>query len=318
MKSPVLAVILMFSLLLNAAGIVFFILFLNEHGHYKSAKREKAVLERSLMIAQSGSAVQQVLSSDSVQKRAFVSQKDGNMDTFAFQAPQYVPGTLDYTLVVYLHGMGSNFMEPFVKPAAQTIASGVSRDNPRIGVLSCNYRQEASWGNDAAVSDIVQNIREVMQEYPFKNIVIMGTSMGGCVALNFAATAPDDIKSKIVGVVSMESSGDLVSLFNKTKTGAIRPAMMMAFGGAPDQVESTYRKKSFLTNIDALPRSARIYVLSAKADTVVPPELQKNVIDELKKRSIASHIDEIEGQHEAPSAQYYARGVRFALGENLN
>lgn len=307
----------MFSLLLNAGGIVFFILFLNEHGHYKSAKREKAVLERSLMMAQNSTAINQVLSSDSVQKRSFVSQLDGTTDTFAFQAPQFVPGSLDYTLLVYLHGMGSNFMEPFVKPAEQTIASAVMRENPRLGVLSCNYRQEASWGNDAAVSDIVQNVRELLQEYPFKKIVIMGTSMGGCVALNFAATAPEDIKSKIAGVVSMESSGDLVSLFNRTKTGAIRPAMMMAFGGAPDQVESTYRKKSFLSNIDTLPHSARVYVLSAKADTVVPPELQKAVIDELNKRSIACHMDEVEGQHEAPSAQFYARGVRFVFGENL-
>lgn len=307
----------MFSLLLNAAGIVFFILFLNEHGHYKSARREKAVLERSLMLAQSGSAVQQVMSSDAVQKRLFVSQRDGNMDTFAFQAPQYAASSLDYTLVVYLHGMGSNFMEPFVKPSEQTVAAAITRDNPRVGFLSCNYRQEASWGNDAAVSDIEQNIRELIQEYPFKKIVMMGTSMGGCVALNFAATAPDDIKSKIAGVVSMESSGDLVSLFAKTKTGAIRPAMMMAFGGAPDQVESTYRRKSFLSNIESLPRSARVYILSAKADTVVPPELQRKVIDELKQRAIACHMDEIEGQHEAPSAQYYSRGLRFALGENL-
>lgn len=318
LKSPIVAVIMMFSLLLNAAGIVFFILFLNEHGHYKSARRQKAVLERSLMLAQSSTAVQQVMSSDNVQKRSFVSQLDGNIDSLAFQAPQFVPGALDYILVVYLHGMGSNFMEPFVKPAEQTIAAGITRDNPHIGVLSCNYRHESSWGNDAAISDIVQNIREVMQEYPFKKIVIMGTSMGGCVALNFAATAPDDIKSKIAGVVSMESSGDLVSLFNRTKTGAIKPAMMVAFGGAPDQLESTYRKKSFLTNIEDFPHSARVYVLSAKADTVVPTELQKNLIDELNKRQIACHMDEIEGQHEAPSAQYYARGVRFVLGENLN
>lgn len=308
--------LLLFSFLVNAAGIVFFILFLSEHGHLKSAKKEKAALERNLAVVQSGSMINQALSSDTVQKRSFASHFDGQLDTYAFQAPQFTPGTLDYVLVVYLHGMGSNQMEPFVKPVEQTIASGISRDNPKVAILSPNYRREASWGNDAAVSDIVQNIRELMQEYPFKSIVLMGTSMGGCVALNFAAVAPDDIKSKIVGVVSMESSGDLKSVFERTEHREIRPALMIAFGGSPDQVPQVYQKKSFLNNISGLPHSARIYILSAKEDTIVPPDLQKAVVDELSKRSIANRYEQVDGQHQAPPASYYNKGLRFALGEN--
>ncbi|MBX9725164.1 MAG: alpha/beta hydrolase, partial [Candidatus Obscuribacterales bacterium] len=208
-NTPLLIGFLVISMLLNAAGIVFFILFLSEHGHNKSVRREKAALERNLAVVRSGNIINQVSASDSVQKRLFVSQFDGQMDTFAFQAPQVSAGSLDYILVVYLHGMGSNQMEPFVTPAEQPLAAYISRDNPKVAVLSCNYRKEASWGNDAAISDVIQNTREIMQEYPFKTIVLMGTSMGGCVALNLAATAPEDIKSKIAGVVSMESAGDL-------------------------------------------------------------------------------------------------------------
>lgn len=317
MKVRILVALLLISFPLNAAGIVFFILFLNEHGHYKSVKKEKAVLQRSLVVAQSGSVLNQSPSSDSVQRRNFVSLADGLSDGYAFQAPQYKEGSLDYTLLVYLHGMGSNQLEPFVTPAGITTAAAISAYNSKLGILSPSYRKEASWGNDAALGDIVQNIREVMQEYPFKKIVLMGTSMGGCVSLNFAATAPEDIKSKIVGVVCVEGAGDLTDLYNKTKADALRPAMMIAFGGAPDQVGHVYHKKSFLSNLDSLPKSSRIYVLSAKQDRVVPPELQKAIVDELNKRGIANHLDEVDIPHEAPPADYYCRGIKFVLGEQI-
>lgn len=263
----------------------------------------------------SGNMMSQALSSDAVQKRTFVSLHDGQIDTYAFQQPSYVPNSLDYTLVVYLHGMGSNYMEPFVTPSEQTVATAVTRDFRNVGLLSCNYRQEASWGSDAATEDIIQNIRQVMQEFPFKTIVVMGTSMGGCVALNFAATAPDDIKKKIIGVVSMESAGDLSALFKQTAHREIQPAMMIAFGGAPQQVPDVYSRKSFLNNIALLPASTRFYVLSAKSDRIVPPNLQKQVVDELKKRSFPVEFEEIDGQHQAPPAKYYAKGLTFVLGK---
>lgn len=257
----------------------------------------------------------QAASSDSVQRRNFVSLADGQSDEYAFMAPQYRQSSLDYTLVVYLHGMGSNQLEPFVTPAGQTTAAAISAYNPQIGILSPSYRKEASWGNDAAVGDIVQNIREVMQEFPFKKIVLMGTSMGGCVSLTFAATAPEDIKSKIAGVVCVEGAGDLTDLYNKTKVDALRPAMMMAFGGAPDQIGHIYQKKSFIPNLDTLTKTNRIYVLSAKQDKVVPPDLQAAIIQEISKRGIVNKLEEVDIPHEAPSADYYVRGVRFVLGE---
>lgn len=271
-------------------------------------------LERNLAAIRSGNVMNQALSSDSVQRRTFVSLVDANMDWYAFQAPSFVPNALDYTLVLYLHGMGSNYMEPFVTPSDQTIAAAITRDIPRVGLLSCSYRNDASWGSDAALADIVQNTRQILQEYPFKSIVVMGTSMGGCVALNFAATAPEDIKQKIIGVVSMESAGDLPELFKTTSHRDIRPAMMIAFGGAPDQIPDVYRRKSFLNNIAGLTQGAKVYVLSARGDRIVPPELQRKVVDELEKRSVPVKYQEIDGQHSAPAAHFYAEGLNFVLG----
>lgn len=300
--------------MLNAAGIVFFILFLNLQGHYKSVRKEKVALERNLAVVRSGNVMNQALNTDSVQKRTFASHFDGQVDTYAFQAPQLRPNALDYKLVVYLHGMGSNYMEPFVSPAEQTIATAVTRDTQGAALLSCNYRQQASWGSDAAISDITQNIRLVLQEYPFKSIVLMGTSMGGCVALNYAATAPDDIKEKLIGVVSMESSGDLASLYKESANNDIRPAMIVAFGGTPEQVPATYQRKSLIQNIEGLPSKTKTYILSATEDRIVPPEMQKSVVDALKTHSRQVQFEEIAGQHQIPPATYYAKGLNYVLG----
>lgn len=316
MKVKILVAILVLSTLLNAAGIVFFILFLNERGHYKTAKKDRARLQASLSLVQSGNMMNQALSSESVQKRSFVSLLDGQVDTYAFQAPrQVLSGSLDYVLLVYLHGMGSNHLEPFVTPGGQSLAETLSRSNTRLAILSPSYRKESSWGNDLAISDLVQNIRELMQEYPFKSIVLMGTSMGGCVSLNFAATAPEDIKNKIIGVACIEGAGDLKELFYRTKTDAVRQAMMIAFGGDPKSAARIFEHKSFLTNLDKLSSKCRIYVLSAKNDRVVPPDLQKSLFNSLNSRSIVSRLDEIDASHEAPPVDYYLRGLRFLMGE---
>lgn len=320
LKKILLISVLVISVLLNAAGIVFFILFLTEHGHYKSARKEKAQLERSLAVVQSAGMINQINQSnpgDPVQKHNFVSKVDGLIDTYAFQEPQFSPGALDYVLLVYLHGMGSTQMEPFVVPPGQSIAATLTRENPRVGFLSLSCRREAAWGNDQAIEDICQNIREVYQKYPFKSIVMMGTSMGGCVSLNFAAVAPPDIKEKITGAICVLGAGDLTDLFNKTDTGAVKQAMMSAFGGAPDQVGHIYQKKSFLSNIDLLSHSTRVAVISARDDKVVPPELQKAIVDALTKRGIPNHLDEVDGSHEAPPVQFYSRAFKFTQGDNL-
>jgi pimeloyl-ACP methyl ester carboxylesterase len=317
LKNLILVCVLVSSILLNAAGIVFFILFLTEHAHYKSLRREKASLQRNLGMVASGTRIAEAVNSDQIARSIFVSHLDGQADTYAFQAPQLQASSLDYTLVVYLHGMGSSYLEPFVAHPTQTasIAQTLSSANPTLGIISSNYRN-ASWGNDAATSDIIQNIREVMQRFPFKRIVLMGTSMGGCVALNLAATAPEDIRSKLAGVVSMESAGDLITLWTHTKDKAIRPAILLALGGTPEQATAVYRKKSFLTNIDGLPHTARVFLVSARQDRVIPPELQKEVAQALVQHLFANRLVEIDGDHGAPPLEFYVKGLRYVLGDN--
>lgn len=315
LKTRIIALLFVGSVLLNIAGLVFFILFLNLRGSYKAVRRDKAVLERNLAMARSQNVMGTALNNDRIAKEVFASQVDGELDTFAFQPPSLRPNATGYTLVVYLHGMGSNYMEPFVNPGGEPIANAICSKNPSLGLLSCSYRKESSWGNEKALADINQNVRQVLQTCPFNKIVVMGTSMGGSVALNYAAVAPPDIKEKIVGVVSIESAGDLAKLYQITAHAGIRPVMIVSFGGTPEQVPDMYRRYSFLNNLSQLSKNLRFYVLSAKKDRIVPLELQNDVVDALKKSGYEVRHDEIEGSHALPPSSVYADGMDFVLGK---
>lgn len=313
LKGKWLAVLLIASVLLNIAGIVFFILFLGSRGNLRTAKREKVVLERQLAVMRSATVIGDALLSEKILRRTFASHADGQMDNYAFQPPSFLAGSKDYPLVVYLHGMGSNYLEPFVTPNEQTIADAISRKNPSIGILSCNYRKDASWGSDAAFSDIAQNIRLVQQEFPFNKVILVGTSMGACTALTFAATAPKDIQDKIAGVVAVEGAGDLAKLYYETSHKSIAPSMICAFGGRPDMIPDVYKRKSFLFNLQTVPASMRFYLLGAKQDRIVPFSFQEEIRRQLENTKHTVKLEGIEGQHGIPPVAEYVKGINFVL-----
>ncbi len=313
LKDKLLVVLLAGSLLVNIAGVVFFILFLGQSRNLRNVKRDKVALERQLAVARSATVIGDAVVADKILRRTFASHSDGQMDNYAFQPPSYLSGTLDYTLVVYLHGMGSNYLEPFVSPVGTPISAAVMQAAPGIGILSCNYRKDAAWGSDTATGDIAQNIRLIMQEYPFSRIVVMGTSMGACVSLNFAATAPTDIQQKIVGVVAIEGAGDLGKLYYQTANKSIAPAMIMAFGGRPDQIPDVYKKKSFLNNLANVPPAMRFYILGARQDRIVPFAFQEEICRQLQESNRPFKLEAIDGNHQVPEASYYAGGLKYVV-----
>ncbi len=315
MKTKLLAGLLGISLLLNIAGLVFFICFLNLQGHYKAVRRERNQMAQNLTILRGANVVSDTLDSDRICKRNFASLVDAQVDTYGLLPPAITPGNLENTLIVYLHGMGSNYLEPFVYPSGQSIADAIVLQNPNTGFLSCSYRKDASWGNDLAMADITQNIREVLQLYPFKHIILMGTSMGGCTALTYACVAPPDIKEKVEGVVSVESTGDLLALYKTSRHPAIKPAMITAFGGTPEQIPAIYAGKSFLNQLSNLPSTVRIAVVSAKLDKIVPPALQQELVHRLEEKHQPVKLIEIEGGHGAPPAPVYIEGINYVLGK---
>ncbi len=207
--------------------------------------------------------------------------------------------------------MGSNYLEPFVAPHGDPIADGIMRRSPSVVFLSCSYRNHASWGNDPALSDITQNIREICQQYPIRKIVLMGTSMGGCIALTYAELAPPDIKDLLAGVVSVESAGDLAQLYHESKHTGIPNAMLFAFGGTPEQVPERYDRRSFIKNLDHLPKTVRVVEISAKDDELVPPRFQHAIVDALRAKNYAVQLIEVDGGHGAPPSEFYVRGFDY-------
>lgn len=313
MKVKILTGALVVSLLLNVAGLVFFILFLDARHDYRSLRRERNILTHNLNMMRTAAVVDDVQQTERIHRRTFRSHVDGDEDDMAVMPPYLPAPRKDLTLVVYLHGMGSSYLEPFYFPQGDTIADALTRSHPFTVVLSCSYGRQASWGNDKALSDITQNIRQVCQEFPVGKIVIMGTSMGGCTSLLYATVAPEDVRAKIAGVVSVESSGDLGRLFNESSHPALKPAMIAALGGSPETAAETYRKKSFLNNIERFPSGARVAVLSARQDDIVPAHMQKEIVSELEKRRVPVKLIEIDGGHGCPPANFYAEGLDFVL-----
>jgi Prolyl oligopeptidase family len=310
LKKRVLVALLVVSCLLNAAGITFFILFLSAESHVKSLSRNLKKQATNIEIVRA--EPNQANSSAILSKRMFISQYDGFPDTFAVAPPFLLQPTKAVTLVVYLHGQSSTFLEPFETGEGKCLAETVIGNSNTV-LLSCNYRAPASWGNDAAISDITQNIREMCQEYPVTKMVIMGTSMGGSVAPTYAAIAPPDIKEKLVGVVSVEGSGNLGALYNQTKMTAVKNAMIISFGGPPEIRPEVYMAKSFLTHVNELPKSVKFAVVSASKDTVVPPSLQKEMVESLEKAGIQVKAIEVGIHHEAPPISTYREALHFVL-----
>jgi dienelactone hydrolase len=175
-------------------------------------------------------------------------------------------------------------MQPWVYPSDVNVATALEGVDSNTCILSCNYRKEASWGNDAAVADITQNIRHVLQEVPCKRIVLAGGSMGACTALGYAVQAPPDIMAKVEGIMAFQGTGDLTALYRQTVFEPIRICMATAFGGTPDQVPDVYRAKSLIQNLDKLPERVRVAIVSTDQDNIVPSSLQFEVADKLLAR----------------------------------
>jgi acetyl esterase/lipase len=315
LKRYALPVLLTVSMLLNVAGLVFFILFLNTEKRLKDVKNERNHLAQNLAGLQA-SQIARDADLDKRRVRTFVSHFDGAQDAIVI-APKEVPPLKAYQLVVYLHGMGHTCLEPFTSPKGHPIADAIIKSDPSIIILSCNYRRQAAWASDGALSDISQNIREVCQQFPINRIAIVGCSMGGCVSLIYATLAPQDIKEKLAGVVSLEGAGDMASLYSQTNEPTVRYALQNCFGGNPDQSPATYAAKSFIKNVGALPPTTRVAVISAREDKVVPPSLQADIIKALDGAKITNKLLPIDGDHHMPDPKVIVDGLRFVLSGSL-
>jgi pimeloyl-ACP methyl ester carboxylesterase len=280
------------------------VLLINQGHHISQLKKQKNEIAHQLSLVQAvaASKITEFMSPYRVSRQVFMSHSDNHEDCFGLAPPNPAPYPGGFTLIVYLHGLGSNFLEPFIYPSRGSktpIGVALTGRYPGTIMLSCSYRREGSFGNDLALADITQNIRQICQQYPIKKIILFGESMGGMTVLNYGATAPGDIQEKLSGIVSIEGTGDLTMLYNETIPG-IRIAMEKIYG-TPQQNPQVYLNKSFNHNVHRLPPRVRVALISATKDKIVPPNLQVAVYQALKSNNNPAIIIPFDSGHGFPT-----------------
>jgi acetyl esterase/lipase len=318
LNSRLLPISLVLSAVTTISTVVFLILFLVANGQVGALKKKATALQADLSLTRNSRAFEGQNAPGVPERLGFISVLDGNKDDFAVLPPNSLQGQKDLTLVVYLHGMGSTYMEPFLTPKDKPISQALLEHNPTMVIASLNYRGQSAWANDVAVADIDQNIRELVNRFPISKIVIMGTSMGGCSALAYSYLAADDIKAKMIGVVAAEPAGDLALLFEKTKSGIVKNGLTGAFGGPPQLQPQGYSSRSILQNTDKIAPNLRFAIISAKQDSVIPPSFQQAIINSLKDKKLSCQLIEVDEQHGVPAATSFVSALDYViLGNSL-
>lgn len=215
-------------------------------------------------------------------------------------------------LFVYLHGLANDCHEPFNVPPFHPIVDSVVKKYPRSLFLSAGYG-EASWGDESSLEEITNNIREISKRFTVRQIIMIGSSMGGGVALTYAARAPRDIKEKIVGVVAFSPAGDTKVMYDLSKHYLIKPSMVTAFGGTPAQVPQSYRKASFLYNLSTVDPALRVCIVSIKRDAIHPEILQEQIVSVLKNKNIPVVWFQVRDNQPMPPIKPYMQGLSFIL-----
>lgn len=315
-KSPFASIALVISLVLNVAGIVAVCFLISTFIELGKQKKRANNFEKQVLLVKYANLNKLEDRQERIYRRDFVSRLDGRSDSYLLSPPISPSPDGKHQLFVYLHGMGATYREPYGDPGKFLVADEIQNHYPHSVFISLNYRSPASWGEASALSDISQNIDEVSQAFPINDIVLLGCSMGGCTVLNYASCAPQNIKDKLKGIVSVESAGDLKSLFHKTNARIVKQAMAITLKGSPETNPDAYKAASFLHNIDGLPTSVRVAVVSAKKDSTVPPEMQKQIVQELEKRKIDSRLIEIDTNHGLPEPQVFLDAIKYVLSKD--
>jgi pimeloyl-ACP methyl ester carboxylesterase len=249
-------------------------------------------------------------------QKGSITNPNGSQDAFAVALPD--EKTHSGLLVVYLHGAGSDFKEPLLNPVVQSLGTRPVVDDilavcPGAILLSPNYGG-VSWGNDAAVAILDNEIELVAKDYGITRILLIGNSMGASVALSYAATAAPDIKSRITGVIAAQPASDFASLYKTTTQQALRPTLVAAFGGTPDDQKEVYRRKSVAANLAEIPRQCKVVLINAEQDVTVPYTLQLEVARLLESSNLVHKVITRNVGHGYHTNADFVAGLNFING----
>jgi pimeloyl-ACP methyl ester carboxylesterase len=222
--------------------------------------------------------------------------------------------TQDPILLFYFHGLGQTFTEPFKLPAKKTFAQSALEEYPFLTIAACNYSEKIVWYNADNLTSATCGINHILSQMPTARIVLAGTSMGGCAALTYAATAPAEIRNRIIGVVAIYACGDLTKLYQLTQEKRATDGLLSGFGGPPERNLERYNRASLIPNLTGLSKNMRVYLISANRDVVIPTVMQDELYKVLLADNIACKLETFEGTHLGfPVSGSFERGLHFVL-----
>jgi hypothetical protein len=96
----------------------------------------------------------------------------------------------------------------------------------------------------------------------------------------------------------------------------VKSALENAFGGVPEQVASRYEDSSLKGHLNTFPPQARVCLIEAGEDTVVPIKQQKQAARLLSSRGVSLKVIEIPGNHLPPPGKLIVTAMDFVLARD--
>lgn len=179
-------------------------------------------------------ASQEAVPTDSETDVAFISRLDGTEQRYVLWMPAGVTKPDGLTVLVALHGHGSDRWQFIRDPRDECRAlRDVARKHGML-VLAPDYRAGTSWMGPAAEADVLRIIEDYRKRYKPERVLLIGASMGGASALTFAVLHPETVD----GVVAMNAIANHVEYAN------FQDAISASFGGDKKEKPGEYKKRS--------------------------------------------------------------------------
>ena len=172
------------------------------------------------------------------QEGQFLADYDGSIQKYIIRLPgDFKPGS-EHDLMMALHGHGSDRHQFAQDNRGECKAARDVAGRHQMIFVSPDYRDKTSWMGPAAEADMVQLIKQLIDQYKIRNVFIVGGSMGATAVLTFAALHPDLVD----GVCSLNGSANLLEY--TVDVAGVQNAIKNSFGGRPDETPQEYKKRN--------------------------------------------------------------------------
>jgi pimeloyl-ACP methyl ester carboxylesterase len=215
----------------------------------------------------------QEASSFIVSEESLTAVIDGSVQEYVLLQPKGFQNSHVKTLIVALHGHGSDRWQYIREPRDECRATRDVALKHGMLLVAPDYRARTSWMGPAAESDLQQIIEDLKRQHSITRTLVTGGSMGGTSALIFAALHPELVQ----GVVSMNGTANMIEY------DQFQDAIAASYGGSKDEVGSEYRKRSAELHADRL--TMPIAVTTGGKDTIVPPTSTLKLMEQLQAMS---------------------------------